>query len=149
MLGILEPGGALVHVSDVKSHGRDGDHDLRFPMPPIAAIRTLIEAYLGPIRRAGQGLLRFGSSDGEAAILSAAGFAGPEHLRIPAAGVITRDADDIVAWGYLLSGSAPHLFGSRLGEFERELRDILVRASPDGLFSEQLPDTEVFVWRKP
>jgi hypothetical protein len=60
-----------------------------------------------------------------------------------------RGEDDIVAWVYSLSGSAPHLFGEQRDTFERELRAILRQATPTGWFSEQPPDTEVFVWRKP
>ena len=149
VLGLLEPGGALVHVSDRKDMPAPIETALPFPPPPFAVMRELIAAYLGPVRRAGQGVLRHGSPDGEAAILRAAGFAEPEQLRIPAGGIIERGEDDLVAWIYSLSGSAPHLFGGQRAEFEGDLRAILRRASPSGWFSDQPPDTEAFVWRKP
>ena len=149
VLGLLEPGGALVHISDRKDAPQAADGAVPHPAPPFAAIRGLVEAYLGPVRRAGQGVLRHGSPAGEAAILRAAGFAEPEHLRVPSGGVMRRDEDDLVAWVYSLSGSAPHLFGHRRGEFERDVRAILRGASPSGSFSEEPPDTEVFIWRKP
>ncbi len=149
VLAMLEPGGALVHVSDRKDTPPGGDEGHPHPPPQYPAMRELIAAYLGPLRRSGQGVLRHGSPDGEAAILRAAGFAAPEHLRIPAGDVMQRSEDDLVAWVYSLSGSAPHLFGRRRGAFERDLRTILRRASPTGWFSEQPPDTEVFIWRKP
>jgi hypothetical protein len=109
----------------------------------------LIRRYLGPVPRAGQGLLRHGSPDGEAIVLRNAGFEGPEHVQLPAGGVQVRDVDDIVAWVYSLSGSAPHLFGDRLGEFEVELRHLLHDVAPSGLFAEQPAGTEVFIWRSP
>ena len=60
-----------------------------------------------------------------------------------------RDVDDVVAWVYSLSGSVPHLFGDRLEEFEVDLRHLLQDVALSGLFAEQLPDTEVFIWRRP
>jgi hypothetical protein len=151
VLDMLEPGGALVHISDFKGDGA-GDHaadKLPHALPPYQAIRELIRDYLGPVPRAGQGLLRYGSPDGEAIVLRNAGFQDPEHVRIPAGGVRVRDVDDIVAWVYSLSGSAPHLFGNRLEEFEVDLRHLLHDVAPSGLFAEQPPDTEVFIWRRP
>ena len=148
MMKILEPGGAFVHVSDVKEP-RTPAGDLPHPPPPHDAIRELVRAYLGPVPRAGQGVLPHGSPDGEAIILRDAGFQGPVHLRLPAAPARVRTVDDVVAWVYSLSGSAPHLFAERRDAFERDLRRLLRAASAPGLFSEQPPDTEVFVWHTP
>jgi len=148
ILAMLEPGGALVHVSDVKEPPAPSA-GLAHPNPPYDAIRALVRRYLGPTPRAGQGVLRHGTPDDEAVVLSAAGFEGAERLRLAAGEVLVRTADDIVAWVYSLSGSAPHLFGDRTDAFEAELRQLLYDASPGGLFAEQPPDTEVFVWRKP
>jgi SAM-dependent methyltransferase len=148
---MLEPGGALVHISDLKGYeARDISEDkLPHALPPFAAIRELIRRYLGPVPRAGQGFLRYGSPDGEAIVLRNAGFQYPERVQVPAGGVQERNADDLVAWVYSLSGSAPHLFGDRLDEFETDLRHLLDDASPSGLFAEQPSDTEVFIWRRP
>jgi SAM-dependent methyltransferase len=150
VLEILEAGGALVHISDLKGDGtRDRSNDkLPHASPPYEAIRELIRRYLGPVPRAGQRHLRYGSPDGEAIILRNAGFQHPERVLIPAGGVQVRDVDDVVAWVYSLSGSAPHLFGDRLGDFEVDLRHLLHDVAPSGLFAEQLPDTEIFIWRK-
>ena len=148
VFGMLEPGGALVHISDVKET-RVGPDDLPHPSPPYAAIRELVRRYLGPVRRAGQGVLPHGTPGGEAAVLSRAGFEGPEYVRVPAARVHVRTADDVVAWVFSLSDSAPHLFGDRRDEFEADLRRVLRESSPADRFAERLPDTEVFVWRTP
>ena len=44
---------------------------------------------------------------------------------------------------------APHLFGDRLPAFLDDLRQILREASPSGMFTEQLQDLRMFVWRVP
>jgi hypothetical protein len=149
MLKLLEPGGAFVHVSDVKEPIVVPEGTLPHPEPPYPAMRDLVRRYLGPVQRAGQGHLRYGSPSGEDEVVRRAGFGPRERLRIAAGGVMERSADDLVAWVYSLSGSAPHLFGERQVDFERDLRCLLHEASASGFFSEQPPDTEVFVWRRP
>jgi SAM-dependent methyltransferase len=148
---MLEPNGALVHISDVKGNAaRDrADDELPHPLPPYEAMRELIRGYLGPVPRAGQGFLRYGSPDGEAIVLRNAGFLGPERVQVPAGDVQARNVDDLVAWVYSLSGSAPHLFADDLEEFEANLRLLLHEVAPSGQFSEQPPDTEIFIWRRP
>ena len=148
MREMLEPGGAFVHVADVKEEVEPPDN-LPFPAPPYDEVRDLVQAYLGHVQRAGQGFLRHGSPSGEAEVLRRAGYLEPERLRIPAGGVLERSTDDLVAWIYSLSGSAPHLFGERLNAFDGDLRRLLREASPSSLFSEQPPDTDVFIWRRP
>ena len=147
--GLLEPGGAFVHVSDVKDVSDTTGDELPHPSPPYAAMQDLVRRYLGPVPRAGQGELRYGTPDGEAAVLDGAGFVDFTRLRVPAGDVLIRTADDVVAWVFSRSVSAPHLFGDRLGAFEAELRQGLRDASPLNLFAERAPDTEVFLWRKP
>jgi SAM-dependent methyltransferase len=122
---------------------------LPHPAPPYAVIRALIAAWLGPVARAGQGTLPRGSPNTEEPVLSEAGFIGPQRLRLPHAGPLRRTEDDLVAWVWSLSGSAPHLFGDKRGEFEAELREVLRQAAPDSLFAEWLPDTDVRIWRTP
>ena len=149
VLEMLEPGGALVHISDFKGdEARECSNKLSHPLPPYEAIRELIRRYLGPVPRAGQGLPRYGSPDGEAIVLRNAGFQRSDRVLIPAGGVQVRDVDDLVAWVYSLSGSAPHQFGDRLEEFEVDLRHLLHDATPSGLFAEQPSGTEVFILAK-
>jgi SAM-dependent methyltransferase len=149
VLDMLEPGGAFVHVSDVKEPPAAPGDGLPYPSPPYEAIGELVRRYLGSVPRAGQGLLRYGTPDGEAVVLRGAGFIDFERLRVPAGDPLVRTTDDLVAWAYSRSGSAPHLFGDRGEAFEGDLRRLLHDASPADRFAEQPPETEVFVWRKP
>lgn len=143
--GMLQPGGAFVQMSDAKEPVPTSD--LPFPVPPYAAIAELVSDYLGPVRRAGKGVLRHGTPGDEADVLSRAGFAAPQRLRVPAGAVLERTVDDVVATVYSLSFSAPHLFGERRGRFEDDLRGLLHRSADHGIFAERVPDTELFLWR--
>lgn len=150
VLGMLEPGGALVHMSDLKNPPPNPNlQPLPAPVPPYPQIAELIRRYLGRQRRAGQGTLVNGTPDGEGVVFARAGFERFERIVVPGGQVVDRTSDDIVAWVYSRSDSAPHLFGDRLGEFERDLRALLRQASPDERFAEYLPPTEIMTWRKP
>jgi hypothetical protein len=117
-------------------------------MPPQESIAGLVRRYLGPDRRAGQGI-RNSSPDGETIVLERAGFLPPQIVRVPGKQVVERAADDVVATVLSSSNSAPHLFGARLPAFEAELRGVLAAATPTGSFAERIPDTEVRIWRTP
>ena len=145
---MLGPGGAFVHIADVKAPPADRG-DVPYPRPPYAAITALVREWLGPVPRAGQGCLRHGTPGDEEQVLAAAGFIGPERLRVAADARWLRDEDDVVGWVWSLSSSAPHLFGDRLAAFEAELRALLQRASPAGRFADVPPDTDVRIWRRP
>ncbi|MDI6518480.1 methyltransferase domain-containing protein [Streptomyces coelicoflavus] len=142
---MLRPGGALVHISDLKGESRTVD-GLPHPPVPRAAIDALVRRYLGPVRRAGRGLLPCGTPSGEHAILAGAGFAGPYRHVVPGEQAMVRTCDDVVAGVFSMSFSAPHLFGDRLPAFEADLRRLLREVSPSVCFSERRPGTEVFVW---
>ncbi|MFF4919723.1 class I SAM-dependent methyltransferase [Kitasatospora sp. NPDC001261] len=143
---MLRPGGALAHVSDLKGEPRPTE-GLPHPPVPYAAIDGLVRRYLGPVRRAGQGLLAHGTPGDEAAVLARAGFAGPQRIVVPGGRPLERTTDDAVAGVFALSSSAPHLFAERRPAFEADLRRLLARTSPSGLFSERQPSSEVFIWR--
>lgn len=142
---MLRPGGAVVHVSDLKGEVR-GVEGLPHPAVPYAAIDELVRRYLGPVRRAGQGVLPHGTPGGEAAVFARAGFAGPRRLVVPGGQLLERDGDDVVAGVFSMSFSAPHLFGTERDGFEAELRALLRQASASGRFSERRPGTEVHLW---
>ncbi len=152
VFAMLEPGGAFVHVNtDVPAAdaARDEPADPPDPRPPGDAIRALAERYLGPVRRAGQGYLRHGTPGDEWGVLRAAGFLAPDVVRVPGGDTLTRTADDVLAHVFSSSGTAPHLFGDRLHEFERELRGVLATASPRGRFAERVGDVELVWYRRP
>lgn len=140
--GMLAAGGACAHVHAATHQGVDPG-DLA---PPHDAIADLVRRYLGPVRRAGQGVLPDGTASGETEIYRAAGFRGPRRFEVPGR-VVTRTADDVVAAVFSLSSSAPHLFGDRRDAFEAELRELLREASPAGTFSERLQEIAVDLWR--
>ena len=143
--GMLEPGGALVHVGATTHEGSEVDG--RHPAPPRAEIRALVERYLGPGRRAGRSALPGGTTaSGEDEIYRAAGFRGPRRVTVPDR-VVTRDADQVVASVFSLSSSAPHLFGDRLPAFEADLRALLAAAGPAGRFTERLSEIALDLWR--
>ncbi|MFK4066736.1 class I SAM-dependent methyltransferase [Streptomyces sp. NPDC029674] len=145
---MLQPGGALVHISDLKSEPRTvEDEELPYPAPPHEAVQDLVRRYLGPVRRAGRGVLPHGTPGGEAAVFARAGFSGPQRHVVPGGPALERSADDVVAGVFSMSGSAPHLFGTGRDRFEADLRRLLREASASGRFSEPSPSTEVFVWR--
>ncbi|MFE7568567.1 class I SAM-dependent methyltransferase [Streptomyces sp. NPDC057539] len=146
--GMLRPAGAFVHISDLKTETRAVD-GLPCPGVPYTAVNDLVGQYLGPVRRAGRGVLRYGTPSGEAAVLGRAGFSGPERYVVPGGQALERSCDEVVALVFSTSSSAPHLFGTRGGEFEADLRRLLRETSPSGRFSERQPSTEVFVWREP
>ncbi|WP_327358743.1 class I SAM-dependent methyltransferase [Streptomyces sp. NBC_01304] len=146
--GMLRPGGALVHISDVKTTEEEpGVEGLPYPPVPGAAMDDLVRTYLGPVRRAGRGVLVQGTPGGEAEVYGRAGFRGPQRLLVPGGQVLERTSDDVVAGVYSMSFSAPHLFGPRRDAFEADLRRLLREASPSERFSERGPSTEMFVWR--
>lgn len=146
--GMLVADGLFLHVSDRKGAPARDRTGLTDPAPPYEEIQELVREYLGPVRRAGRGLLPGGTADGEAAVLARSGFDGPETIIVPGGETVPRSADDVIAWVHSHSGSAPGLFGDRLGAFDADLRALLARAAPRGLFAEHVPDTEVNAWRR-
>ena len=153
---VLEPEGALVHVHATTHRGLEGDAGagarLHRPRPPWEEIDALVRTFLGERRRAGQGVLPAVSAGAdetgraETEVYARAGFVSPTRITVPGA-VVTRSADDVVASVFSLSSAAPHLFGDRMPQFERELRAVLHDAGPDGWFSEQMREVAVDVWR--
>ncbi|MBP2478585.1 SAM-dependent methyltransferase [Crossiella equi] len=140
---MLTPDGVCVHVG-ASTHR--GDPVPGLPQPPHDRIGVLVRAHLGPLRRAGQGVLLRGTASGEEEVYAGAGFRHAGRLSVPGQ-VITRDADDVVASVFSLSSSAPHLFGERLPEFESRLRALLHEVSPSGEFAEHTRDITLDLWR--
>ncbi|WNI22639.1 class I SAM-dependent methyltransferase [Streptomyces sp. ITFR-16] len=145
---MLAPGGAFVLLSDRKDPPPD-PRPLPLPAPPYERLAELVRAHLGPVRRAGQGVLEHGTPGREELVLGPAGFEGPERYVVPAGEVVVRTADDLVAWVFSRSDSAPHLFADKAAAFEREVREALAAASPNGRFAERLQASAIRIWRKP
>jgi SAM-dependent methyltransferase len=116
------------------------------PFPPRDAIVELRQRYLGPLQRAGRSF-RTSSPSGENEIFQAAGFAPEQRVSVPDGRILERTVDELVAEVFSFSSTAPHLFGDRIGAFEADLRDLLAHVSPSGLFSVQLPDNRLSIWR--
>lgn len=146
---MLEPGGAWAHVDATTHHGADADADPPFPGPPRDRIGELVRRYLGPTRHAGQGTLPAGTPSGEEEVMLAAGFTGPRRRGVPDDRLLERTEDEVVASVFSLSSAAPHLFGERVDDFERALRELLREASPTRRFSERANDLELIVWERP
>jgi SAM-dependent methyltransferase len=143
---LLEPGGALALI--VPDQGLVRPEGLSHPPVPDEAIRALIDRYLGPRRRAGQGFSTRHPDRFEDA-LSRTRFGRPEIFRCPGRRDIVQDADAVVAGCFSTSYAAPHLFGDRRAAFEGDLRALLADHSRSGLFWNWPGDTEVLLSRKP
>ena len=126
--GMLEPGGAVVHVDNRHQAGLSGGARRA---PPVERIAELRRTYLGRTVELGRGIRNSWPGD-EAAVFRGAGFIGPELVVVPDGRTVVRSADDLVAETFSLSSTAPHLFGDRLSQFEAELRRLLAEVSPDG-----------------
>lgn len=144
---MLEPGGALaliVHtVADRPRPPSPGP-----PPVPHDEIRALVETYLGSTRRAGQGTTPERAHRFED-VLVRTRFGIPQALFAPGIPDLARDTDSVIS-GYLsFAISAPHLYGDRLDDFTREVRELLNARSPSGLFWDWPGDTEIVLARKP
>ena len=148
VFGMLEPGGAFVHLNTVVT-APPVPPALPLPVPPSDAIDDLCRSYLGEARRAGRGFLPHGTPGGEAEILCGAGFLPARVVPVEGRQILERSVDDLVASVFSASGSAPHLFGPRLPAFEADLRHLLQAASDDGRFSQWLGDVQLDVYARP
>jgi SAM-dependent methyltransferase len=145
---MLDPDGAAVQVDAPGYRGGEARPGSPFPAPPEEALDELRRRYLGPDRRAGQSI-RNSSPSGEDAVFQQAGFQPAQIVTVPDGRIAERTADDLVALVFSTSATAPHLFGDRQGDYERDLRAILAEASPAGRFSVRLPDNILRIWRLP
>ncbi len=136
---LIEPDGAWVHVGATTHRGVATDEGLPWPMPPHEEITSLVERYLGSVRRNG--------ISGEEQVMVAAGYRGPVRVDVGGGRVFERSEDDVVASVCSVSYAAPHQFGERLGDFEADLRTLLRSVSPRGVFSERQREVELVIWR--
>jgi len=143
---LLEPGGALaliVHtVEDRPVPPSPGP-----PPIPHAEINAVVERYLGPARRAGQGLAPV-RSHRFADVLVRTRFGAPRSVFAPGIPDLLRDSDSVLSGYFSMSSSAPHLFGDRVEDFAADVRALLATRSPEGLFWDWPGDTEFVLARK-
>jgi SAM-dependent methyltransferase len=144
---MLEPGGALamvVHtVKDRPEPPSPGP-----PRIPHDEIEALVEKYLGPTRRAGQGISPVRTHRFED-VLVRTRFGVPQQIFVPGITDLLRDSESVLSGYFSFSWSAPHLFADRTEDFAREVRELLASRSPEGVFWDWPGDTEVVLARKP
>jgi SAM-dependent methyltransferase len=143
---MLEPDGALAMIVH-EVEGRPVPPSPGPPPIPHAEIETLVQSYLGPGKRAGQGPApvrthRF------ADVLVHTRFGAPEEILVPGIPDLVRDSESVLSGYFSFSWSAPHLFGDRVEEFAAELRELLHARSPEDLFWDWPGDTAVILARK-
>jgi SAM-dependent methyltransferase len=143
---MLEPGGALALIGH-QVEGRPKPAGPPLPPIPHDVIEAIIERYLGPRRRAGQGW-RPDPTERDEEVLARTRFGAPRQLFAPGRPDIVRDIDGVVANYFSMSYAAPHLFGERRAAFEADLRAELAASSPSGLFWDWPGDTGILLARK-
>ena len=144
---MLEPGGALALIVHTVT-GRPRPPDPGVPAIPHEEIRALVARYLGSARRAGQGIAPRRDHRFED-VLARTRFGMPQQFFAPGIPGLLRDSESVLSGVLSLSSSAPHLFGGRLGDFCAEVRALLARRSPGGVFWDWPGDTEIVLARKP
>jgi ubiquinone/menaquinone biosynthesis C-methylase UbiE len=144
---LLEPGGAVALVVHTFVD-RPQPPGPGFPPIPHEVIHALIERYLGPRRRAGQGFSSPQPDRYEDA-LARTRFGVPRRIFCPGRPDLVQDIDGVLANFFSMSFAAPHLFGDRRADFEADVRAELQSCSPSGLFWDWPGDTEILLARKP
>ena len=144
---MLEPGGGLALIVHTVE-GRPVPPSPGLPSIPHAELRELVEKYLGPARRAGQGLARVRTHRFED-VLVRTRFGEPQSIFVPGIPDLVRDSESVLSGYFSFSYSAPHLFGNRADDFAADVRELLASRSPGGSFWDWPGDTEVILARKP
>jgi cyclopropane fatty-acyl-phospholipid synthase-like methyltransferase len=145
--GMLDAGGACIHVHATTHRGIPADQELPYPEPPHAELTELTDRFItrdhGP-QHAAPALAEV-TGEQEARSYSGAGLSWYERFEVSAP-METRTVDDVLAAIYSLSSSTPHLFGDRQTAFDVEARRLLLATSPSGLFSEVRRPVAVDIW---
>jgi SAM-dependent methyltransferase len=144
---LLGPGGNIVMVAHT-TEGRPVPPGPGYPEIPHDAIRLLIDRYLGPRPRSGQGFAGPPTDRWEDA-LGRTRFGRGRQVFASGRPDIVQDIDGVIANYLSMSFAAPHLFGDHLGLFETEIRRVLAERSPSGLFWDWPGDTEIVIAGKP
>jgi SAM-dependent methyltransferase len=140
---MLEPGGALALIVHTVA-GRPVPPSPGPPPIPHAEIGELVEKYLGPARRAGQGVAPVRTHRFED-VLVRTRFGAPRSIFVPGIPDLVRDSESVLSGYFSMSSSAPHLFGDRADDFAADVRALLATRSPEGVFWDWPGDTEVLL----
>jgi len=144
---LLEPSGALALIVHTVE-GRAAPPSPGSPPIPHEEIKALVEQYLGPTRRSGRGIAPVRTHRFED-VLVRTRFGAPRAIFAPGIPDLLRDRESVLSGYFSMSSSAPHLFGDRVDEFARDVRQLLASRSPDGIFWDWPGDTQVILARKP
>ena len=139
----LELGGVLTVITHAHD-GRPRPEGPGYPPIPHEAIRALIERYLGPQRRAGQGVYAI-PTDPHEDLLARSRFGASRSLFCAGRDDIVQDVDGVLANYFSTSFAAPHLFGDRRARFEKDVHAALTACSPSGLFWDWPGDTQILL----
>jgi ubiquinone/menaquinone biosynthesis C-methylase UbiE len=144
---VLEPGGSIALVAHAVE-GRPEPMGPRYPRIPAAEVKELIIRFLGDDTRrylsfwAQEPIERFEET------LANTRFEGSRTVFAPGRPDLVRDIDSVVAGFFSLSYAAPRHFGHERDHFESDLRKLLLRHSPEGLFWDWPGDTEIVLATK-
>lgn len=144
---LLEPGGGLAMIVHTVE-GRPRPPSPGQPPIPHAEIEALVQRYLGRERRAGQGAAPVRTHRFED-VLVRTRFGASESIFVPGIPDLLRDSESVLSGYFSFSWAAPHLFGDRVEDFARDVRELLASRSPTGVFWDWPGDTEVILARKP
>jgi SAM-dependent methyltransferase len=144
---MLEPGGALALIVHTVE-GRPRPPSPGPPPIPYAEIEELVRRYLGAGRRAGQGAAPVRTHRFED-VLVRTRFGAPRSIFVPGVPDLVRDSESVLSGYFSFSWAAPHLFGDRVEDVARDVRELLASRSPEGVFWDWPGDTEVILARKP
>jgi SAM-dependent methyltransferase len=144
---LLERGGALALIAHTVD-GRPIPDSRGYPPIPHEEIQDIVARYLGPRKRVGQGFAPTRDHRFED-VLRTTRFGEPRTVFAPGVPDVVRDTESVLS-GYLsMATSAPHLFGNDIDQFAAEIRTLLERRSPEGLFWDWPGDTEIVLATKP
>jgi SAM-dependent methyltransferase len=143
---MLEPDGAMAMIVHTVE-GRPVPPGPGAPPIPHAEIEAIVQRYLGPTKRAGQGPAPIRTHRFED-VLVRTRFGAPTYVFVPGIPDLLRDSESVLSGYFSFSWSAPHLFGDRVDEFAADVRELLAARSPDGVFWDWPGDTEVILARK-
>jgi SAM-dependent methyltransferase len=102
--------------------------------PWAGAVQEVVRAFLGPERRAGNGVYRAPAERHEV-VLARSPFSRVAHWQAPAR--LERTVDEVIGLQLSTSYCAPKLLGDALPDFVAQLRARLLAACPSGRFVEE------------